>query len=54
LLRDRPGSPEFAHTGVLARLFRLAQRRSEAKDRRNRTAVLKQDDWIDKNLPGVG
>ncbi len=37
---------------LLARLFRLAQRRSEARDRRNRGQVLRQDDWIDKHLPG--
>jgi preprotein translocase subunit SecA len=33
-------------------LFKLAQRRSEARDRTSRSAVLKQDDWIDKHLPG--
>jgi preprotein translocase subunit SecA len=43
-------SPEAAR--VLARLFRTAQRRSEARDRRNRAQVLRQDDWIEKNLPG--
>ncbi|MCC6661835.1 MAG: translocase [Phycisphaerales bacterium] len=36
----------------LAGLFRLAQRRAEARARRNRAAVLRQDDWIEKNLPG--
>jgi preprotein translocase subunit SecA len=35
------------------RVFRLAQRRSEARDRRNRAAVLRQDDWMDKYLPGM-
>ncbi|MGH7133185.1 MAG: hypothetical protein ACREJO_14725 [Phycisphaerales bacterium] len=34
-------------------LFRFAQRRSEARDRRNRAEVLKQDDWIEKHLPGT-
>jgi len=33
-------------------LFRLAQRRAEARGRRSRTDVLKQDDWIEKHLPG--
>lgn len=33
-------------------LFRLAQHRAEARARRSRQAVLRQDDWIDKNLPG--
>lgn len=32
--------------------LRLAQRRAEAKARRNRSEVLKQDDWIEKHLPG--
>jgi preprotein translocase subunit SecA len=36
----------------LAGLFRLAQRSAEARARRNRAAVLRQDDWIEKNLPG--
>jgi preprotein translocase subunit SecA len=54
ILKERPGHPEFGSTGFLARLFRHAQARSEAKDRQNRAAVLKQDDWIDKHLPGVG
>ncbi len=34
-------------------LFRLAQRRGERHDRANRAAVLRQDDWIEQNLPGV-
>lgn len=52
LLKERPGHPEFSAGGLIGLLFQLAQRRSEAKDRRNRASVLKQDDWIDKNLPG--
>ncbi|MBX3363551.1 MAG: hypothetical protein KF866_02190 [Phycisphaeraceae bacterium] len=32
--------------------LRLAQRRAEARARRSRASVLRQDDWIDKNLPG--
>ncbi len=35
-------------------MFALAQRRSQARDRRNRAAVLRQDDWVEKHLPGVG
>ena len=35
------------------RVFHLAQRRSESFDRRSREAVLKQDDWIDKYMPGL-
>ena len=34
-------------------LFRLAQRRAEARARRGRSGVLKQDDWIEKHLPGM-
>lgn len=52
MLRERSREPELASPGLARRLFRLAQRRSEAKDRRNRAAVLHQDDWIDKHLPG--
>jgi preprotein translocase subunit SecA len=33
-------------------VFRVAQRRSESRARRSRVEVLRQDDWIDKNLPG--
>ena len=33
-------------------MFRLAQRRAEARARRSRASVLRQDDWIEKNLPG--
>lgn len=54
VLRERPGHPEFRSVKVLQSLFRIAQRKSEAKDRRNRGSVLKQDDWIDKHLPGAG
>jgi preprotein translocase subunit SecA len=33
-------------------VFRHAQRRAEARSRRSRAEVLKQDDWIEKHLPG--
>lgn len=33
-------------------MFRLAQRAAEARARRQRGDVLRQDDWIDKHLPG--
>jgi preprotein translocase subunit SecA len=45
--REDLGSPAWARL-----LFRTAQRSAEARARRNRAAVLRQDDWIDKNLPG--
>ncbi len=34
-------------------VFRMAQRGSEGRDRRMRGEVMKQDDWVDKNLPGM-
>jgi preprotein translocase subunit SecA len=52
LLRDRATEAELRDVRVASKVFRLAQRRSEARDRRNRSAVLRQDDWIDKFLPG--
>jgi preprotein translocase subunit SecA len=39
--------------GVAAKLFRLAQRRAEARARRGRAGLLRQDDWIEKHLPGM-
>ncbi len=54
LLRSRAPGPELSSTALAAKVFRLAQARNEARERRNRAAVLKQDDWIDKYLPGVG
>ena len=38
---------------LAARMFRMAQRRAEARARRGRAGVLKQDDWIEKYLPGA-
>ncbi|MEN0021210.1 MAG: hypothetical protein AAF747_10035, partial [Planctomycetota bacterium] len=46
-----PGEELTGHP-LAARLFRTAQKRAEAFARRNRDGVLKQDDWIDKYLPG--
>jgi preprotein translocase subunit SecA len=38
--------------GLLPRvMLRLAQRRGEARDRRGRSVVLRQDDWIERYLP---
>ncbi len=37
---------------IALRLFRLAQRRAEARGRTSRREVLRQDDWMDKYLPG--
>jgi len=53
--RARVGAGEL--TGRLAnlarRLFTFAQQRNEARDRRQRAEVMRQDDWVDKHLPGV-
>lgn len=46
------GGDELDVTEAARRAFRVAQARSEARDRRNRAAVLRQDDWIDRFLPG--
>lgn len=54
IARERSTSPELTGTPGMLRLFEWAQRRNEAHDRRNRASVLRQDDWIDKHLPGVG
>ncbi len=52
--KTRAGGPELSGGSGNRAIFALAQRRSQARDRRNRAGVLRQDDWIDKNLPGVG
>jgi preprotein translocase subunit SecA len=44
-------------TGAALRLamraFRAAQRASQARDQRLRAEVLRQDDWVDRHLPGM-
>ncbi len=53
-LLPRAGEDELtgaARTRAIA-IFRLAQRRAEARSRRSRADVMRQDDWIDKHLPG--
>ena len=44
---------DAAWSRMTERFFRIAQSRSEARDRRSREAVLKQDDWVDKYMPGI-
>jgi len=51
-MRRSGSGEELPHSPAVRGLFRLAQRRGEAHDRRNRASVLRQDDWIDKHLPG--
>jgi preprotein translocase subunit SecA len=47
----RPGADEGTGA-VTQRVFQIAQERAQTRDRRNRAAVMRQDDWIDKYLPG--
>jgi preprotein translocase subunit SecA len=54
LARERASGPELTGAPGVLTLFRWAQSRNEAHDRRNRASVLRQDDWIDKHLPGMG
>jgi preprotein translocase subunit SecA len=53
LKRASPG-PELAGRlrDAACGVFRLAQRSAEARARRGRASVLRQDDWIEKYLPG--
>lgn len=46
-------SEEITGAPIVGRLFREAQRRAEAHARRGREAVLRQDDWMEKYLPGA-
>jgi preprotein translocase subunit SecA len=49
----RASATELPASRPLRALFRHAQRRAEARGRTSRASVLKQDDWIDKHLPGA-
>jgi preprotein translocase subunit SecA len=48
----RSRAEELSAGRVTLGVFRLAQKRAEARARRSRAGVLRQDDWIEKNLPG--
>ncbi len=52
MLRLSRGAAELRSDWMTAAAFRLAQRSSEARDRRSREGVLRQDDWMEKYLPG--
>ncbi len=53
-LRSRAaGDEELRATGAARAVFRIAQRRAEHRARLSRAAVLRQDDWIEKYLPGA-
>jgi len=50
------GGPDELRGAALAagrRVFRFAQRANELRDRTMRGEVLKQDDWMEKHLPGL-
>ncbi len=51
-VRGRSRGEELEPGRTTLGLFRLAQRRAEARARRGRTGVMRQDDWIEKYLPG--
>ncbi len=53
LLNLAPGPVERPSGRLTAAAFRWAQRSSEARDRRSREGVLRQDDWMEKYLPGA-
>ncbi|MEM9166755.1 MAG: hypothetical protein AAGB48_06990 [Planctomycetota bacterium] len=48
----RSGKEELTGSRVAMRVVQLAQSRQEARDRRSRASVLRQDDWVDRYLPG--
>lgn len=52
LLKFSKGTAELATARLGPIAFRIAQRSSEARDRRSREGVLRQDDWMEKYLPG--
>jgi preprotein translocase subunit SecA len=54
LIRQRFPRSELTDVPGILQLLSWSQWRAQAHDRRNRDSVLKQDDWIDKHLPGVG
>ncbi|MFM9996578.1 MAG: hypothetical protein ACKVU4_12360 [Phycisphaerales bacterium] len=51
-LKRRSRGEELRAGRITRTIFRVAQRRAEARSRRGRAGVMKQDDWIDKHLPG--
>ncbi len=48
----RSRDEELTGDRLAVQVLRLAQRRSEARDRRGRAGVLRQDDWLEKHMPG--
>lgn len=54
MLAARYPVSELPASRLVEWVFRHAQRKSQNRDRINRAGVLRQDDWIDKHLPGSG
>lgn len=51
-LRARSSSEELRRPREALTVFRLAQNRAETRAKLSRASVMRQDDWIDKHLPG--
>ncbi|MEQ8845059.1 MAG: hypothetical protein RIB58_09415 [Phycisphaerales bacterium] len=51
-IRRRTAREEVSGDRLAKIALRQAQKKAEARDRINRGHVLRQDDWIDKHLPG--
>ena len=49
---QRANYDELTGSRVATKVFALAQARSEGRDRRGRTQVMRQDDWVDRYMPG--
>jgi preprotein translocase subunit SecA len=52
-LKSTGAGEELRSTPWVRRLVRLAQGRAEARARISRAGVLRQDDWVEKHLPGM-
>lgn len=48
---QRAACDEITGSRLAERVFRIAQSRSESRDRRGRTQVMRQDDWVDRYMP---
>ncbi len=48
----RANYDELTGSRMTTLVFRVAQSRSEGRDRRGRTQVMRQDDWVDRYMPG--
>ena len=51
-MASRHGEEELTGSRLAQTVLSIAQSRSESRDRRSRKSVLKQDDWIERYMPG--